>query len=214
MASARSWALGLAVLPLVACKAKPGTDSPDRDVRSWTIAEIEAELARTDQELAGEGIMIAMATPMVAPPNVPGPAVEEPAAEEPVADEPGTEPEGDDDGSGVSDPPEPTAHPSEPMPTTAPTSVYEGELLGAESPSVDSSVQRREGRQRASSRSRRDTDTRCERVCRLAEATCELETQICELAARHPDEPRYAQACARADQQCEAASQACQRCEE
>ena len=210
MASASYWVLGLAVLPLVACKLEGGSDSPDRDVRGWTIAEIEAELARTDQELAGEGIMIAMATPAEASFDVPGPAVEEPAAEEP-----GTEPEpaGDDDGAGVSLPPDSPSEP--PTPSVAPTSVYEGELLGAESSTIDApALERREGRRRMSSRSRRDTDTRCERVCRLAEATCELETQICELAARHPDEPRYAQACARADQQCEAASQACERCEE
>lgn len=213
MASARHWALGLAVLPILAgCKLKE-SQAPDRDVQSWTIAEIESELARTDQELAGEGIVVAMATPPVAPTNVPGPAVEEPAAEEA-----GTEPEpaGDDDGAGAS-PPEPTAKPSEPqpMPTVAPTSAYESEGLASESPSLgSSSVERREGRRRLSSRSRRDADTRCERVCRLAEATCELETQICELAARHPDEPRYAQACARAEQQCDAASRACQSCED
>lgn len=209
MASARHWALGLAVLPiLAACHRKEGSQAPDRDVRSWTIAEIESELARTDQELAGEGIVVAMATPPVAPTNVPGPAVEEPAAEEA-----GTEPEpAGDDGAGAS--PEPTAKPSEPpMPTVAPTSAYESEGLASESPSL-SSVERHEGRRRLSSRSRRDADTRCERVCRLAEATCELETQICELAARHPDEPRYAQACARAEQQCDAASRACQTCED
>lgn len=213
MASASYWVLGLAVLPLVACKPKAGSDSPDRDVRGWTIAEIEAELARTDQELAGEGIMIAMATPTGASPGVPGPAVEEPAAEEPGIE---PEPTGDDDGAGASLPPEPTTQPPEPTtPSVAPTSVYEGELLGAESSPADApALERHEGRRRVSSRSRRDADTRCERVCRLAEATCELETQICELAARHLDEPRYAQACARAEQQCDAASRACERCEE
>lgn len=213
MASARHWALGLVVLPiLAACKQKEGSHAPDRDVRSWTIAEIESELARNDQELAGEGIVVAMATPPVAPPNVPGPVVEEPAAEEA-----GSEPAGDDDGGEGAKPPEPMAQPAEPqpMPTVAPTSAYESEGMARESPSLDSSsVERGQGRRRLSSRSRRDVDTRCTRICDLAEATCELETQICELAARHPDEPRYAQACARAEQQCEAASRACQTCEE
>ena len=45
-------------------------------------------------------------------------------------------------------------------------------------------------------------------------ATLEGRPQICELAARHLDEPRYAQACLRAEQQCKAASEACQRCED
>lgn len=209
MASARRWALGLAVLPmLAACKKKEGSHAPDRDVRSWTIAEIESELARTDQELAGEGIVVAVATP----PTVPGPMVEEPAAEEA-----GSEPAIDDDGGTGASSPEPTAKPSEPqpMPTVAPTSAYDDEGMAHESGSLDpSSVERRQSRRRFSSRSRGDVDTRCTRICDLAEATCELETQICELAARHPDEPRYAQACARAEQQCEAASRACQTCEE
>lgn len=209
MVKARHWALGLAVLPLVACKLKESSETPSRDVRSWTIAEIESELARNDQELAGEGIVIAMATPPEVPTSVPGPAVEEPAPEQ-VGEEAGTEPAGDDDGAVG---PEPTAHPSEPQPTPsiAPPSAYESEALTSDSPSL-TGAERREGRRRLSSR--RDTDTRCERVCRLAEATCELETQICELAARHPDEPRYAQACMRAEQQCEAATRACRRCED
>lgn len=213
MVKARHWALGLAVLPLVACKHKASMEVPSRDVRSWTIAEIESELARNDQELAGEGIVIAMATPPAAPTSVPDPVINEPATEQ-VGEEAGTEPEpaGDDDGAIA---PEPAARPTEPPPEPSmePSAAYESEALMTESPSL-TGAERREGRRRLSSRSRRDVDTRCERVCRLAEATCELETQICELAARHPDEPRYAQACMRAEQQCEAASRACETCED
>jgi hypothetical protein len=216
--TARIWVLGLAALPLVACKPKASSDAPYRDVHGWTIAEIEAELAHNDEVLAGEGIMVAMATPTVAPPDGPGLTSEEPA--QTPETEPTTEPEPSDDDGAAAEPPTPEPFPLEPMPT--PTSVqpetrpaYDSELISAEGATIDAPTERRRGaRRKLSSRSRRDADTRCERLCRLAEATCELETQICELAARHPGEPRYEQACLRAEQQCIAASDACQRCEE
>jgi hypothetical protein len=212
----KSWVLPLAVLPLVACKPKPDSNAPERDVRSWTLAEIEAELAHNDQVLAGEGIMVAAAAPPVTPTYPVGPS--EPVAEEPstTGDEP---PPGEDDQGEIS--PEPVPQPPDPGPgpTTAPTTAPEphaapeAELLADDgASSISPSEHRRASRRRLAAR--RDTDTRCDRVCGLAEATCELEAQICELAARHPDEPRYAQACVRAEQQCEAASQACQRCED
>jgi hypothetical protein len=219
--TARIWVLGLAALPLVACKPKASSDAPYRDVHGWTIAEIEAELAHNDEVLAGEGIMVAMAAPTVAPtvtpPDGPGLTSEEPAETPEI--EPTTEPvPSDDDGGGAEPPTEPL--PPEPMPT--PTSVQpetrpenDRELLSAEGATIDAPTERRRGaRRKLSSRSRRDADSRCERVCRLAEATCELETQICELAARHAEESRYQQACLRAEQQCVAASDACQRCED
>src|SRR5687768_14547800 len=115
--TARIWALGLAALPLVACKPKAGSDAPYRDVHGWTIAEIEAELAHNDEVLAGEGIMVAMAAPTVAPtvtpPDGPGLTSEEPG--QTPETEPTTEPEpSDDDGDGAEPPtPEPT---TEPMP--------------------------------------------------------------------------------------------------
>lgn len=194
MTSVRSWALGLAVLPLVACKPKTRADEPGHDVRSWTLAEIEAELSRNDQALAGEGIMVAMASP---------PAYgESPPTIEPEL-QPVTEDGEPDSGGAAAEPVAP-----QPTPMVEPTAAYEAESA----PELTSAKPM--SRRRMSSRSRREATTRCERVCGLAEATCELETQICELAARHPDEPRYAQACARAEQQCLAASEACQRCEE
>jgi hypothetical protein len=208
----KSWVLPLAVLPLVACKPKPGSNGPERDVRSWTLAEIEAELAHNDQVLAGEGIMVAAAAPAVPPTDFSGPS-------EPVAEEPSStvdEPPGEDDGQDVTSP-EPQPPDPGPAPTTMPEThaAPQAELLADDADSASSkspSEHRRASRRRLAAR--RDTDTRCDRVCGLAEATCELEAQICELAARHPDEPRYAQACVRAEQQCEAASEACQRCED
>jgi hypothetical protein len=199
---ARSWVLPLAMLPLVACKPKQASDAPYREVQRWTIAEIEAELAHNDQVLAGEGIMVAMAAPTVAAPEA-----DEPAAEEPTPAE--------DDGSGGATP-EPQRPEPGPTPATMPPeadATSRAETLAGDRADLDGPAERhRASRRRLAAR--RDTDTRCERVCRLAEATCELETQICELAARHPDEPRYARACLRAEQQCEAASAACERCED
>lgn len=202
----RAWVLPLAVLPLVACKPKAESKGPERDVRSWTLAEIEAELAYNDQVLAGEGIMVAAATPPVTAgvtPTHSEPA--EPATEEgpPLT----VEEPGEDDGQGETAP-EPEPPQTGPAPVAMPetTAATQAEMV------VDAPSERRANRRRMSAR--RDVDTRCERVCGLAEATCDLEVQICELATRHPDEPRYAQACLRAEQQCKAASEACQRCED
>ena len=53
---------------------------------------------------------------------------------------------------------------------------------------------------------------RCGELCELAHATCDLEAKICELAARHTDEPRYAEVCRRAGDDCHAAAAACDLC--
>lgn len=54
----------------------------------------------------------------------------------------------------------------------------------------------------------------CERRCQLAEAICELEGSICDLADRHTGEDRYADACARAGDDCTRAEEACVACSE
>jgi hypothetical protein len=51
-------------------------------------------------------------------------------------------------------------------------------------------------------------------VCDLADATCDLETQICTLAEEHSDDPRYTNACVRSEEQCVAAAEACEACED
>lgn len=53
---------------------------------------------------------------------------------------------------------------------------------------------------------------RCQTICDLAASTCELEGRICDLAARHLNEPRYADLCRRAEEDCRVASEACQLC--
>lgn len=59
-----------------------------------------------------------------------------------------------------------------------------------------------------------DPQQRCQQVCDLAEISCGLYYQICELADRHPDELDYASACERANADCEAANEACDACVE
>lgn len=53
---------------------------------------------------------------------------------------------------------------------------------------------------------------RCEQVCELATAICELESQICGLLPRHPGEARYQAACDRAGADCRLATEACHAC--
>lgn len=53
---------------------------------------------------------------------------------------------------------------------------------------------------------------RCTTVCELSAAICGLQDRICELAPRHPGEPRYQAACQRAARDCEASQEACHAC--
>jgi hypothetical protein len=49
-------------------------------------------------------------------------------------------------------------------------------------------------------------------LCELADSTCELEGKICDLAARHQGDARYAEVCRRADEDCRIAAEACTLC--
>lgn len=53
---------------------------------------------------------------------------------------------------------------------------------------------------------------RCERIRGLANEICTLSDRMCTLAAEHPGQSRYADACARAGQTCAQARQAAERC--
>lgn len=55
-------------------------------------------------------------------------------------------------------------------------------------------------------------EERCDRICAIAEATCDLSDQICDLAGAHDGETRYADACDRAGGQCTDATDACSVC--
>lgn len=168
------------------------------------IANLEAEITANADRLQGEGIYVAAADldvtsksdhatgisagPTEPPPPKPAP---EPEPEPVVADE-----ENDVE-------PEDEAPMAEaPAPTSMPESVYEE--------AEDDRGPRRSRLERR--RAKKEAATRCERICDLAAATCELSDHVCGLARRHPDEPRYENACERSAAQCEAAADACNAC--
>lgn len=53
---------------------------------------------------------------------------------------------------------------------------------------------------------------RCETICDLSSSICQLRDNICALAPRHPDEPRYQAACQRATEDCTISTEACHAC--
>lgn len=56
--------------------------------------------------------------------------------------------------------------------------------------------------------------SRCERICDLRVAICDVSERICALAEEHQDETKYTDACARAEARCEQAAEACDDCSE
>ncbi len=68
----------------------------------------------------------------------------------------------------------------------------------------------KKGTGRASASAPTEDQSVSQRICELAVSTCDLERQICGLAARHPDEERYAQVCQRAGEDCQLARNACE----
>lgn len=195
---------------LSACHAPGKARAPRVDLSQMSLEDIEAELDRNGELLADAGIAIAAADPL-------GTAK--------VAPE--TMPAGDGDGGGDGDAggeaegedgdyyDEPTVDDAEAAPEMMPMAQEAPEPMMMEAD--EDAPRSMTRRSRASRRERRERDeqpTRCERVCDLADATCDLEAQICDLASRHPREQRYQRACERAEQQCEAAMDACDRCED
>jgi hypothetical protein len=177
-----------------------------------TIEEAERQLADNRRALEAAGISVPSATVAVAPGPPP-----EPEGDGEGADEP------DDEGGGETEPIEEAPQP-EPAPEIYDQPTYAEDAPGraprAESDdayeaqdedtrTVGSSVRER----RRSRKSRRKQATRCERMCELAEATCDLQLQICALAERHATDVRYDRACQQAQLQCDAAARECERCE-
>jgi len=54
--------------------------------------------------------------------------------------------------------------------------------------------------------------TRCESVCEVTTSICQLRDNICTLAQRHADDPRYGRTCERAGADCDFATEACHAC--
>lgn len=56
--------------------------------------------------------------------------------------------------------------------------------------------------------------SRCERICSLRDAICDVSERICGLAESHEDDTKYVEACTRSESRCEQASTACSSCAE
>lgn len=184
--------LSMAAVCVVACKPAAPAHFPAAGLPD-DIAAIEAELARNRAELESAGIMVAMAGPPRLEPQPPsaGDDGADKAAGAPAADSDYTEAEAEE----VADEP-PSAPPPEPT-------------VGEAEPVRPATVSRQE---RLRVRARRDSPSRCDRICELADLTCDLAQRVCTLAHSHAGEPRYEEACTRAQDQCRAASSACTDC--
>ncbi|MBV1862692.1 MAG: hypothetical protein KUG77_29995 [Nannocystaceae bacterium] len=64
----------------------------------------------------------------------------------------------------------------------------------------------------ASPAKKRDLVTRCERICSLKGAICDVSERICGLAESHEGEEKYIEACTRSESRCEQATTACSTC--
>ena len=217
MRSARGWGptllLGLTVLAGCSGRAK-NAQGPT----PTTIDEAERMLAANRDALEAEGIVVptrvAVAQP-VAPRD--DDAYGDQSTETKVPDTEADAIEDDPDAGGEGDievPPEPEPSPEAPLVGEADEDDY------VNAPSADaprsSRSRRRYRRQRAERvtdrKKRKETRTRCERVCDLADATCQLQERICGLADQHVTDVRYEEACARAELQGDAADRECQLC--
>lgn len=61
---------------------------------------------------------------------------------------------------------------------------------------------------------KKDIASRCERICSLKDAICDVSARICGLAETHEDDTKYLEACTRSESRCEQATTACSTCTE
>lgn len=61
---------------------------------------------------------------------------------------------------------------------------------------------------------KKDVESRCERICGLKDAICDVSDRICGLAGAHEEDVQYVEACARSESRCEQATTACTGCAE
>lgn len=202
----------LGALTLSACAGRARNESQP-GARPITLADIESELLNNERALRDAGIDVSDTTGVTSPePATPtDPDVPEVAPETELSPKPEPAPE-----------PEPTpvveaSEDEDDSPMLSSRRDVREESVDAESVSKRSTKASRGrpswGGRGAERRRRKQSSTRCERICDLAEATCDLAAHICELAEIHLNEPRYQQACYRAERQCGRASDACGRCE-
>lgn len=59
---------------------------------------------------------------------------------------------------------------------------------------------------------KKDGMSRCERICGLKDAICDVSDRICGLAETHADDKKYTEACTRSESRCTQATDACSSC--
>ncbi len=216
-ASLPRWAVALGLLALAGCKMR-GKDA--QGPTPTTIDEAERMLAANRDALEAEGIVVP--TTVAAAEPVPRHDSSRDHTTQEVAPEVTNEPDegaDEDEGGDVDVPAEPEPSP-DPEPVAPTISEADDEDLGVSpaAPPRESVSRRRFDRRLRAERvtdrkKRKESRTRCERVCDLADATCQLQDRICGLADQHVTDIRYEEACARAELQCDAADRACQLCD-
>lgn len=189
------WLLALALL--AACKTRGRAESPD--LQGDDFFDVERALAVSETDLRDAGIVVAYRAPSNH--DIAGADFGVPPTTTTVPEH-------------VT--PEPTPEPEEPI-AAEPVQPSESEERDAPREATITAPARERRRSSladwiAGRRAARAARTRCERVCDLAAATCDLRDRICNLAGDHPDDTRYADACTRADDQCTAAKSYCDGC--
>jgi len=201
-------------------QATPTADVPPAEpspAAEESFAELEASLAMYEQQLASNEARLQAMGVRVAQ-RAGGAAEREAKNVEPAADDRFAPPPpalAGDASASRSD--------RKPSKTRAPTSGPNTEAAPAPAPRPESSAGGRAAGGLVGRAGSADEDKKkasepprdlnhCSELCDLAHSTCELEAKICDLAARHPGEPRYDAVCRRADEDCRLASEACTLC--
>lgn len=188
------------------CAAKMETARmPNEALATMSFEQLEAELRRGEAEMRAAGVpvaTVAMAAPGGGMTNAPG------------GDAAVGESESYDDADGdVADTTTSTATPTQqpaPPPADAPAAPAEPMMEPESADEEVSAGVAAKSRDRRSERKQRRAQ--CTNICDLANTMCGLETRICDLAAQHPDQPRYANVCIQAQSDCTRAREACHAC--
>jgi hypothetical protein len=182
------------------CKPSTGPRVP----RGGDLDGYLAALETNENDLRAAGIYVSKAQPGRAEAEPPAGAAAGPPAD------PSADPSADSSTDSSTDGEAELDADAEPLPAPTPMEAPTDE---AYAPAVAERQEVQARRRRSAAKEKRADGDRCERICDLAEMACELEARICEMADKHDGEPRYADACARAQLQCATAADACRTCE-
>lgn len=209
---ARASAILGVVIALAAIGGCSKTNTATQAQLADDIDAIESALNDRDRELNEEGVVVAYR-------STPG-TFAEPGKSETTTP---TTPESPPDESQTTEG-DPRAGPVGVEPVTPDLAQDDAPALQSRAPSEEPTpnLTVRDGagveREKSSRRNRRaksarsSPPTRCERLCSLAQTTCDLRDRICTMADRHFGDVRYATSCQRAEDQCEAVRSQCESC--